>query len=90
MPAVCPTRTGKLTCAAEFLEQQEIVHEYYRHIEQFLTDWVPRFRADNRSYLSIAIGCTGGQHRSVYLINRLSTSLGSALGDIVTRHRELE
>jgi UPF0042 nucleotide-binding protein len=39
--------------------------------------------------LSIAIGCTGGQHRSVYLVNRLTARLGSALGEVLTRHREL-
>jgi UPF0042 nucleotide-binding protein len=75
---------------ADYLEKQPVVHEYYHHIEQFLTDWIPRFKADNRSYLSIAIGCTGGQHRSVYLTNRLAHGLGSRIGEIVTRHRELE
>ena len=84
------SKTGLDKEVADYLEQQEIVHAYYRDIEQFLTDWVPRFKVDNRSYLSIAIGCTGGQHRSVYLTNRLSARLGSTLGDVVTRHRELE
>ncbi len=82
-------KTGLDKEVIEYLEQQEIVHEYYRHIEQFLTDWIPRFKAENRSYLSIAIGCTGGQHRSVYLINRLTAQLGSTLGEVLTRHREL-
>jgi UPF0042 nucleotide-binding protein len=84
------SKTGLDKEVAEYLEQQEVVHEYYQNIEQFLTDWIPRFKADNRSYLSIAIGCTGGQHRSVYLINRLATHLGNTLGEVVTRHRELE
>ena len=83
-------KTGLDKEVAEYLEQQEVVHDYYRHIEQFLADWIPRFKADNRSYLSIAIGCTGGQHRSVYLVNRLAAQLGNSLGEVVTRHRELE
>jgi UPF0042 nucleotide-binding protein len=83
-------KTGLDKEVAEYLEQQEIVHDYYRHIEQFLADWIPHFKADNRSYLSIAIGCTGGQHRSVYLVNRLAARLGNTLGEVVTRHRELE
>ena len=83
------SRTGLDKEVADYLEQQPVVHDYYRQIEQFLTDWVPRFKADNRSYLSIAIGCTGGQHRSVYLVDRLSRSLGDRFGKLVTRHREL-
>ena len=73
-----------------YLEQQAVVQEYYQQLEDFLTSWLPRFREDNRSYLSVAIGCTGGQHRSVYLVDRLARQLGDQLCDIVTRHRELE
>jgi len=83
-------RTGLDKEVSDYLEQQPMVHEYYSQIENFLLYWIPRFKADNRSYLSIAIGCTGGQHRSVYLINRLATQLRDRLGDVVTRHRELE
>ncbi len=82
-------KTGLDKEVIEYLEQQDVVHDYYRQLEQFLADWIPRFKADNRSYLSIAIGCTGGQHRSVYLINRLAERLGSTLGEVVIRHREL-
>ncbi|MCK5382505.1 MAG: RNase adapter RapZ [Gammaproteobacteria bacterium] len=82
--------TGKDKPVAEYLEQQEVAREYYQQLEDFLTVWVPRFQVDNRSYLSIAIGCTGGQHRSVYLVERLTRQLGNRLCDIVTRHRELE
>jgi len=83
-------RTGLDKEVADYLEQQPVVHDYYRQLEHYLTEWIPRFKADNRSYLSIAIGCTGGQHRSVYLVDRLSRGLGDRLGEIVTRHRELE
>ena len=82
--------TGKDSAVADYLEQEEVARLYYQQLEDFLTSWVPHFQADNRSYLSIAIGCTGGQHRSVYLVERLARELGSKLCDIVTRHRELE
>ena len=82
--------TGKDTKVAEFLEKEAVVREYYDQLEQFLSTWIPRFKTDNRSYLSIAIGCTGGQHRSVYLVERLANSLGSQFGGVVKRHRELE
>jgi len=73
-----------------FLEREPLVQEFYTHLEQFLSTWAPRFKADNRSYLNIAIGCTGGQHRSVYLVNRLAKSLGTLAADAIVRHRELE
>ena len=73
-----------------FLEGETLVQELYNDLNQFLSTWIPRFREDNRSYLSIAIGCTGGQHRSVYLVDRLAKGLGTQAGDIVVRHRELE
>jgi UPF0042 nucleotide-binding protein len=82
-------RSGLDKEVADYLEQQPVVHEYYRQLVEFLSEWIPRFKADNRSYLSIAVGCTGGQHRSVYLVNRLSQGLGDRFGEIVTRHREL-
>lgn len=74
----------------EFLDAEPLVHEFYDQLERFLSTWVPRFEADNRSYLNIAIGCTGGQHRSVYIVERLAKDLGGKFGTIVTRHRELE
>jgi UPF0042 nucleotide-binding protein len=73
----------------EFLDGEPAVHELYDDLENFLIKWIPRFGADNRSYLSIAIGCTGGQHRSVYLVERIAGSLGNRFGNIVIRHREL-
>ena len=82
--------TGKDSAVADYLEHEEVARLYYQQLEDFLTTWVPHFQADNRSYLSIAIGCTGGQHRSVYLVERLARELKGQLCDIVTRHRELE
>jgi UPF0042 nucleotide-binding protein len=81
--------TGRDREVIEFLDGEPAVHELYADIENFLLKWIPRFGADNRSYLSIAIGCTGGQHRSVYLVERIAGSLGNRFGNIVIRHREL-
>lgn len=82
--------TGRDKAVIEFLEQQEVALQYYQQLEDFLNNWVPRFRVDNRSYLSVAIGCTGGQHRSVYLIEKLARHLDGQLCKIIKRHRELE
>lgn len=82
--------TGMDKKVVAFLEQETMVQKLYDHLEQFLTIWIPCFRADNRSYLSVAIGCTGGQHRSVYMVERLKKHLDKQIGDIVIRHRELE
>jgi UPF0042 nucleotide-binding protein len=73
----------------EFLDGEPAVHELYADLENFLVKWIPRFSVDDRSYLNIAIGCTGGQHRSVYLVERIAGHLGSQYGNIVIRHREL-
>ncbi len=82
--------TGLDNEVIEFLDGEPLVHEFYGQIKQFLETWLPRYGEDNRSYLSIAIGCTGGQHRSVYLVERLVKDLSKQYGGIVTRHRELE
>jgi UPF0042 nucleotide-binding protein len=57
-------------------------------IESFLRRWLPAFEADQRGYLTVAIGCTGGQHRSVYFVERLARRFEGAAATLV-RHREL-
>ncbi len=84
------SQTGLDEDVIDYLERQAVVNDYYNQLEEFLGNWIPMFKADNRSYLSIAIGCTGGQHRSVYLVDRLAKQIDKVYGDIVTRHRELE
>ena len=82
--------TGMDREVAEYLEGEPLARQFYDTLETFLTTWIPHFEADNRSYLSVAIGCTGGQHRSVYLVEKLARQLDSLPVDIMKRHRELE
>jgi RNase adapter protein RapZ len=73
----------------EFLESQPMTTELYRDICHYLDNWLPRYREGNRSYMNIALGCTGGQHRSVYLANRLFQHYKEQYPTIDVRHREL-
>jgi UPF0042 nucleotide-binding protein len=58
-------------------------------ILSFLERWIPEYRTSNRSFLTVAIGCTGGQHRSVYMAERLANSLREIHDPVSTRHKEL-
>ena len=73
-----------------WLEQDEAVGQMFRDIEKFLLSWLPEFRGSQRSYVTVGIGCTGGRHRSVYLVARLAPRLRSRLGRVMTHHRELQ
>ncbi len=81
--------TGRDQAVIEFLQQQDLVDDMYEDIRQFIEKWIPAFKADGRSYLSVAIGCTGGQHRSVFMVEKLRAYFEKL--DIVTihSHREL-
>jgi UPF0042 nucleotide-binding protein len=72
-----------------FLEQQPAVGRMFEDIRDFLDNWVPSFEAENRSYMTVAVGCTGGYHRSVYLVERLATYFRTSRSNVLTRHREL-
>jgi RNase adapter protein RapZ len=81
--------TGKDREVIEFLEAESAVGEMYADIQQFLTRWLPRYEANNRSYITIAVGCTGGQHRSVYLGEKLRAHFAKSFSDVQVRHRDL-
>ncbi|MFZ2727708.1 MAG: RNase adapter RapZ [Methylococcaceae bacterium] len=81
--------TGKDEGVIKFLQTQPMVQEFFNDIEQFLTRWIPRFETEGRSYLTVAIGCTGGQHRSVYLTELLAGRFKASNNNIIIRHREL-
>jgi UPF0042 nucleotide-binding protein len=81
--------TGKDQPVVAFLEGQPVVHEMYDDIQTFISRWLPCFIRDHRSYLTVAIGCTGGQHRSVYFVERLAAHFKGQGQHVLVRHREL-
>lgn len=81
--------TGKDEAIAKYLECHPEVKDMFDDIVKFLERWIPSFEADNRSYMTIAIGCTGGQHRSVYFSTRLQKHFKQLRGNTLVRHREL-
>ncbi len=81
--------TGLDDAVKAFLEQEAEMDEMFTHISSFLEHWIPRFEADNRTYMTVAIGCTGGQHRSVYLAKRLADHFAQSRENVLVRHREL-
>lgn len=74
---------------ADYLAAQPDVEEMYQDTLAYLQKWLPRFAANNRAYVTIAIGCTGGHHRSVYLADRLGQTLKQSLKNVQVRHRDL-
>ncbi|HEY6131363.1 MAG TPA: RNase adapter RapZ [Halioglobus sp.] len=74
----------------EFLESQSMTMELYHDICSYLDKWLPRYQEGNRSYMNISLGCTGGQHRSVYLADRLFHHYREQYPTIHIRHRELQ
>jgi UPF0042 nucleotide-binding protein len=81
--------TGLDAPVAHFLHQQSEVLLMQRHIEHFLAHWLELLDQNHRSYVTVAIGCTGGQHRSVYLVERLAEAF-SDRWTALRRHRELD
>jgi UPF0042 nucleotide-binding protein len=81
--------TGKDQPVVDFLENAVSARDFFQDICGFLERWVPRFQGDNRSYLTVAIGCTGGQHRSVYLVEALVKHFKENALNVIIRHREL-
>ena len=73
----------------KFLEKEPDVHKMCNEIAGFLENWLPAFDADNRSYLTLAIGCTGGHHRSVYTANRLAEHFRKIMPNVQVQHRDL-
>jgi RNase adapter protein RapZ len=82
--------TGKDAPVQAFLENTPAVLEMLADIQHYVEKWLPSFIQDNRSYLTVAIGCTGGQHRSVYFVEQLSARFKQQKQYVITRHRELD
>ena len=80
--------TGKDRAVVDFLEADANVNRMYNDIRTFVANWLPCFLADNRSYVTVAIGCTGGEHRSVYFVETLARHFRESRR-VLVRHREL-
>jgi UPF0042 nucleotide-binding protein len=86
-PALAPL-TGRDAVVVAYLETHPEVERMYGDIYHFVASWLPDYARDNRNYLTVAIGCTGGQHRSVYLAERLARAFAGRY-QVLTRHRQL-
>lgn len=82
-------QTGFDENVIKYLDEHSEVKEMLDDIMGFMDKWIPKFEADNRSYITIAIGCTGGQHRSVYIVNKLANMTQNKHNNVLSRHREL-
>jgi UPF0042 nucleotide-binding protein len=80
--------TGRDAPVIAFLRAETAVERMLADIARFVADWLPAYQRDNRSYLTVAIGCTGGRHRSVYMVETLAASFRDTL-PVLVRHREL-
>ncbi|MCH8619474.1 RNase adapter RapZ [Undibacterium sp. TS12] len=80
--------TGRDEPVIAYLKEQPMVQEMFDDISQLISKWLPAFKRDNRSYLTVAIGCTGGQHRSVYMVEKLA-ALFKEQEQVLVRHRRL-
>ena len=81
--------TGKDQPVVDYLAEQDLVGEMFDDLVRYLDTWVPRHEANNRVYLTVALGCTGGQHRSVYMAEKLAAHFSPARPNVLVRHREL-
>jgi len=81
--------TGRDRAVRDFLSAQPAVNKMMQDLSGFLESWIPCFEAENRAYLTVAIGCTGGRHRSVYIAECLAEHFHAARADVLVAHREL-
>jgi len=92
---VQPSPTAQTIAATDapvrqYLEAQPPVRDYLQDLTALLERWLPHFAQDDRSYVTVGIGCTGGRHRSVYLAERLSEYFRERHTQVLVFHRELE
>ncbi|MFT7286602.1 MAG: UPF0042 nucleotide-binding protein [Halieaceae bacterium] len=83
-------KTGLDSEVASYLEKHEVTQRLFDDIASFIDRWVPAYEDSSRSYLTVALGCTGGQHRSVYMAHRLFEELSGKHAQLQLRHRELQ
>ncbi|MGO2241388.1 MAG: RNase adapter RapZ [Halomonas sp.] len=81
--------TGRDANIVAFLKSYPVVDAMSNDIQAWLERWLPAYQNSQRSYMTVAIGCTGGQHRSVYMVEQLAKGLAARVGEVQLRHREL-
>ena len=81
--------TGRDAAVVRFLDAQPVVVEFIDDVAKFMTARIPSYRASARRYLTVAVGCTGGQHRSVYIVERLAEIFARTLPEVRVRHSGL-
>ena len=82
--------TGLDEEVAAFLQSQDEVQDMLEHLRKFMQDWIPKFEKQNRYYLTVSIGCTGGQHRSVFIAQQLCDDFSEIIDNVSVRHREMQ
>jgi UPF0042 nucleotide-binding protein len=82
--------TGRDAPVIKFLESTPMAKEMLEDIRHYIEKWLTSFKQDSRSYVTVAIGCTGGQHRSVYFVEQLSQYFKDTDQNVIKRHRELD
>ena len=73
----------------DFLKDEKSVKDMFKYIDEFLIRWLPEFQENNRTYMTVSIGCTGGQHRSVFMAEQLFAHYQNQYENVQLRHREL-
>lgn len=86
---VLRSQTGRDAPVMDFLGKDPMVQRMYMDLKIFLDNWLPSFEQDNRNYMTVSVGCTGGQHRSVYMVDRLAQALRAPGRKVLVHHREL-
>jgi RNase adapter protein RapZ len=81
--------SGRDEAVIDYLDTHTVVLELFTDIKRFLERWLPAFQAQDRAYITVAVGCTGGQHRSGYLVEKLAPVFRERYEQVVVRHREL-
>ena len=82
--------TGLDKGVMNFLAEQPEAEDMYEDIRSYVEKWLPKFESNNRSYMTVGVGCTGGQHRSVYLAEKLGRYFSGNISNVQVRHRELD
>ncbi|MCE5359842.1 RNase adapter RapZ [Candidatus Igneacidithiobacillus taiwanensis] len=82
--------TGRDAAVQDFLAAQELVQTARQSLELFLRQWLPPFAEDHRNYVTVSLGCTGGKHRSVYMVEVLARALAGNGQEVLVEHRELD